>query len=211
MFRSGQDGATAGGRQLPANEREARVFFLLPPDRVDVRVHQTEVFRWGRLGADWDDGRDLMAPGEGRGFLEPPTGARGPAEGSGARGEMPFGPPERLLPDTVFSVLEVDRTVERYSWSAAPVYPPELSARGVEGSVIATYVVDTIGRVDTSTVRVLHSDDPRFTQSVRTALGGMRFRPAMRAGRPVRQVVEQRFRFQVLPAGEIARQVLTPT
>jgi hypothetical protein len=30
-------GVTEGGRQVPTDEREARVFFLLPPDRMDVR------------------------------------------------------------------------------------------------------------------------------------------------------------------------------
>ncbi|MGI8819032.1 MAG: hypothetical protein ACR2HW_07800, partial [Gemmatimonadales bacterium] len=30
-------GLTQSGTRMPANEREARVFFLLPPDRVDVR------------------------------------------------------------------------------------------------------------------------------------------------------------------------------
>jgi TonB family protein len=87
--------------------------------------------------------------------------------------------------------------VERYESSAAPVYPPELSARGKEGKVDATYVVDTIGRVDTSTIQVLQSDDPRFTESVRTALGEARFRPAKRAGQPVRQLVQQRFSFKL--------------
>ena len=51
------------------------------------------------------------------------------------------------------------------------------------------YVVDATGRVDTSTIEVVSSDDEHFTESVRTALGAMRFRPAKRAGKPVRQLV----------------------
>ena len=86
-----------------------------------------------------------------------------------------------------------------YESSAAPVYPPELSARGTEGKVEAAYVVDTTGRVDTSTIRVMQSDDPRFTESVRAALAETRFRPAKRAGKAVRQLVQQRFRFKVAP------------
>jgi hypothetical protein len=46
----------------------------------------------------------------------------------------------------------------------------------------------------------VRSDDPRFTESVRTALGGMRFRPAKRGGKAVRQLVSQRFRFQIQPS-----------
>jgi hypothetical protein len=53
--------------------------------------------------------------------------------------------------------------------------------------------------VDTTTFRVKQSNDPRFTESVRVALSGMRFRPAKRAGKTVRQLVEQRFRFRIAP------------
>ena len=203
-------GLTAGGAQLPADEREARVFFLLPPDRVDVRVHQTEIIQWGRLGGDLADGRDLVHLSPGPRLREQTYGARAPRDGSGARGEVPFGPPPALVPDTIFSVLEVDEIVERYDWSAAPAYPRELLALGVEGVVQATYVVDTAGQVDTTSIEVLYSDDPRFTQSVRTALGGMRFRPARRAGHAVRQLVQQQFRFKIAPPGGLGPQAQSP-
>lgn len=185
--------------KIPTDEREARVFFLLPPDRVDVRLRQTETVQWGKLGGDLDDGKYLTIPGEGRSWELPTYGARGKRGKSGAKGETPFGPAPSLVPDTVFSVLEVDETVERYAWSAAPIYPSELIALGTEGLVQAEYVVDTLGRVDMTTVEVLRSDDSLFTESVRTALGQMRFRPAKRAGKPVRQRVEQKFRFRIAP------------
>jgi len=95
--------------------------------------------------------------------------------------------------------------VERYEGSAAPVYPRDLIALGTEGQVQATYVVDTVGRVDTTTIQVLQSDDPRFTESVRTALGGMRFRPAKRSGHVVRQLVQQKFRFRIMPAADLSQ------
>jgi TonB family protein len=200
-------GMTEGGRQIPTDEREARVFFLLPPDRVDVRLHQTEIIRWGRLGADFEDGKHLTRPGEGRRVREPAYGARGWGERSGARGELPFGRAPAFVPDTVFSVLEVDEMVERYEGSDAPVYPRDLLAVGAEGLVQATYVVDTTGRVDTTTIQVVRSDDPRFTESVRSALGRMRFRPARHGGKPVRQLVEQQFRFRIAPASRVAEQI----
>ncbi len=189
---------TAGSRQLPTDEREARVFFLLPPDRVDVRARQTDILQWGRPGGDLEDGR-LQRASEGMRFQVKAYGARARGARSGARGELPFGPVPYLVPDTVFSVLEVDEMVERYEGSAAPGYPPDLLAMGTEGSVRAMYVVDTTGRVDTATIEVMSSDDERFTQSVRSALGAMRFRPAKRAGRPVRQLVEQKFHFRIRP------------
>lgn len=200
-------GVTEGGRQVPADEREARVFFLLPPDRVDVRLRQTEIIRWGKLGGDIEDGEHLTRPGEGRRVRAPAYGARRWGERSGARGALPFGPEPAFVPDTVFSVLEVDEMVERYEGSAAPVYPRDLLAVGAEGLVQAIYVVDTTGRVDTTTIQVGRSDDPRFTESVRTALGHMRFRPAKRAGKTVRQLVEQQFRFRIVPASQVAEQI----
>ena len=192
-------GMSEGGRQLPTDEREARVFFLLPPDRVAVRPYQAEVFRWGRLGGDLEDGAHLPAADEGWSLRARTYGARPAEDRSGARPELAFGPTSALIPDTVFSVLEVDETVERHPGSAAPVYPADLLAVGAEGMVQATYVVDTTGAVDGATIQVLHSDDPRFTESVRTALGLMRFRPATRGGKSVRQLVEQKFRFRIAP------------
>jgi TonB family protein len=197
---------TEGSRQLPTDEREARVFFLLPPDRVDVRVRQTEVIQWGKPGGDLDDGKHLTRPGEGRRIRETTYGARTWGDRSGARGELPFGPTTPYVPDTVFSVLEVDEMVERYEESTAPIYPRDLLAVGAEGLVQAIYVVDTAGMVDTTTIQVVQSDDPRFTESVRTALAGMRFRPAKRAGKTVRQQVQQQFRFRIMPASQVAEQ-----
>jgi TonB family protein len=200
-------GLTQGGRQIPTDEREARVFFLLPPDRADVRPRQTEMFQWGKPGGDFEDGELLTRQGAGRRFREPAYGARKPGDRSGARGELPFGPQPLFVPDSVFSVLEVDQMVERFEGSAAPIYPRDLLAMGTEGLVQAIYVVDTTGRVDTSTIQVMRSDDLRFTESVLTALGLMRFRPAKRAGKTVRQLVEQQFRFRILPASQVAEQI----
>jgi hypothetical protein len=202
-------GLTEGSRQIPTDEREARVFFLLPPDRVDVRDRQSEIIQWGKLGVDLEDGKQLFNPEEGSLSRMPAHGSRGRLDRSGARRELPFGPPARFIPDTAFSVLEVDEIVERYESSAAPIYPRDLIAIGVEGLVQAIYVVDSMGRVDTTTIRVVHSDDPRFTASVRTALGEMLFRPAKRAGKPVRQLVEQKFRFKIVPASELAKQQIS--
>lgn len=198
---------TEGRARLPADEREARLFFLLPPDRVEVRSRQSEIFQYGKLGGDLEDGRHLLKPDGGWLSLEPAHGARGRRDRSGARGQLPIGPPSRFIPDTAFSVLQVDEMVQRYESSAAPIYPRELIAIGAEGLVQATYVVDTAGQVDTTTIRMVYSDDPRFTASVRTALGQMLFRPAKRGGKTVRQLVEQKFRFKIVPPSDLVRQI----
>jgi len=196
-------GMTAGDRRLPTNEREARAFFLLPPDHVHVPLGQLDVIAWEAVGGAVDGGTWLTGSGD---------GVPGPAAGSGAarsgdrsyaRGDLPFGPASRLI-DTTFTLFEVDAIVERYEGTAAPAYPADLAEAGVEGLVRATYVVDATGRVDTTTIRIISSDHSRFTTSVQTALGEMRFRPAKRQGKPVRQLVEQRFRFQLGRSAQIA-------
>jgi len=196
-------GATAGGRQLPADEREARAFFLLPPDRVQAPLGQLDVIRWEAIGGALDGGTRLTGSGDGLLGRAAGSGTNLPGARSYARGDLPFGPPARLL-DTTFTVFEVDAMVERYEGTTAPVYPSDLAEAGVEGLVRATYVVDATGRVDTTTIRIMSSDHPRFTTSVQTALGEMRFRPARRRGKPVRQLVEQRFRFQIGRSTQIA-------
>jgi hypothetical protein len=57
--------ATAGGRELPTDEREARVFFLLPPDRVDARQRQTDLMQLGKPGGDLENGAQVLGPGSG--------------------------------------------------------------------------------------------------------------------------------------------------
>jgi len=194
---------TDGGRVLPDNAREARVFFLLPPDRVDTRSRQLAVSQWGKLGSDIDDGKNTTEDAVGWLLRPQATGRRGSADKAGARGQLPAG--LQLAPaDTIFSVLEVDSTVERFDWSAAPAYPPNLLALGTEGIVYAQFVVDTTGAVDTTSIRVLSSAHPEFERSVRTALRDMRFRPAKRGSHRVRQLVEQHFRFTITSTAQVA-------
>jgi len=200
-------GVIAGARGLAGDERLAGPLLLLPPDRREAPLAgQTEAFRLGQAGGLFTDGAVLDGAGSGTRTGGRPYGRQHPGERSSAIGLAPFGQAARPT-DSVFTMLEVDRMVERYEASAAPVYPPKLSALGKEGRVQATFVVDTTGRVDVASVQVLASDDPEFSESVLTALGEMRFHPATRGGRAVRQLVEQRFNFRIAPAAQVGRQI----
>jgi hypothetical protein len=187
---------SVGTFRLPTDEREARVLFLLPPDPVAATERQAEILLPGKPGSGLDQAGQLPAEGEGLRLLATTRRGRHRGERGGARKDQPIGPAPHLA-EIVYSALQVDEMVQRYEGSAAPVYPPELSAQGKEGKVDATYVVDTTGRVDTTTFQVLQSDDLLFTESVRTSLGEALFRPAKRAGQPVRQLVQQRFNFKL--------------
>src|SRR6476660_7090124 len=112
-------GMIAGGRGLSANARDTEALFLVPPDRKESPpAGQTERFQLGRAGGYFTDGPELAGAGSGTQVGGRPYGRQRPGERSRALGLAPFGPPTRLA-DSVFTMLEVDRMVERYEFSAA--------------------------------------------------------------------------------------------
>lgn len=106
-------------------------------------------------------------------------------------------PPRPLPSDNALTELQVDSAVVRDPLSAAPEYPSTLLAKGIEGFALALYVVDTLGAVDTLTIRFTNATHPDFVVAVRQALPRMRFRPAVQGGLRVRQLVQQTFRFRI--------------
>ena len=86
----------------------------------------------------------------------------------------------------------------------APRYPDILRTAGVEGEVLTSFVVDTFGRADPQSLRVLHSTHDLFTTSVRNLLPSMTFRPAVVGGRKVKQLVQQPFTFSIASPGKAA-------
>lgn len=78
-----------------------------------------------------------------------------------------------------------------------PRYPDYLRGAGVDGRVLVRFTVDTSGRVDMSSVKVLESTHDLFTRSVMDALRGFRFKPAEVAGRRVSALAEMPFEFQL--------------
>ncbi len=81
--------------------------------------------------------------------------------------------------------------------AATPRYPSILARAGVEGVVLARFVVDTLGRVERGSIVLESASNPLFGESVREALGRMRFVPARARGRAVRQLVQQPFTFAI--------------
>jgi protein TonB len=94
----------------------------------------------------------------------------------------------------VLAVSEVDVMPELRS-DFQPRYPESLRAAGVSGRVVLEYVVDSEGRVDTASVRVVLSTHLGFSAAAREALPTAHFSPARRAGRPVAVRVRQTIRF----------------
>jgi protein TonB len=97
--------------------------------------------------------------------------------------------------DQPFFDFQVEKPVAPIPGSGSPRYPEILLSAGVEGQVLAQFVVDTLGRVESGSFKVLRSDHDLFTASVRSALPAMRFLPAEVGGRKVKQLVQQPFVF----------------
>jgi TonB family protein len=155
--------------RIPSEQRESRLPIPAPPGNGEVSSRAP--------AAQQVDRQSLPQPARVRGLVPPGLASA------------------RL--DSVFTVLGVDSEVVRMDGSAAPAYPNSLLNAGIEGYVEAEFVVDTTGWVDLSSVRILNSTHQEFASSVRLALMGMRFRPAWRGARKVRQLVSQRFTFRM--------------
>lgn len=97
--------------------------------------------------------------------------------------------------DQPYFDFQVEKPVAPLPGSAGPRYPDILRSGGVEGQVLAQFVVDTTGRVEVASFKVLRSDHAMFEQAVRSALPQMRFLPAEVGGRKVKQLVQQPFVF----------------
>jgi hypothetical protein len=78
-----------------------------------------------------------------------------------------------------------------------PVYPEQLLFTGVPGQVLAEFVVDTLGHVELDTFGVISTSDPKFSQAVQRVLPDWAYAPAILNGKPVRQLVQQPFKFVV--------------
>lgn len=76
-----------------------------------------------------------------------------------------------------------------------PIYPDSLFDYAIPGKVLVEFVVDLRGNVDMETFNIVIATHPAFGESVRRAVKDQRYRPAMRKGNVVQQVVQQPFSF----------------
>lgn len=201
-------GGVVGTHSAPEMIRErlaeAAVRFHVPKDRPVGQSGTVERLQWTSLGTGVGTGPLVDAPGGAGGAVE----REAPAAGFDI-GDAQINVPELpSLPgfENAFTVVEVDSTVHRDPMSAAPVYPPDLLARGVRGATMVRYVVDTTGRADMRTFQVLHATHAEFAEAVREAMPLMRFTPAKIGEARVRQLVEQPFNFEISSATTAAAQ-----
>lgn len=97
--------------------------------------------------------------------------------------------------DAPLNATQVEKQVVPLAGNAPPRYPEVLRSSGVEGQVVAVFIVDDEGRVEEGSIRFARSDNTLFADAVRVALRRMRFAPAEVAGTKVRQLVQMPFLF----------------
>src|SRR5205085_4047898 len=71
-----------------------------------------------------------------------------------------------------------------------PVYPELLKQAQITGRVLVQAIVDTLGRAEPPSVKVLQSPNPGFDQSAKSYVTKALFRPARVHGRAVRVVIQ---------------------
>lgn len=86
-------------------------------------------------------------------------------------------------------------TPASYAGGTGPRYPDAQRTAGQEGEVLAQFIVDTTGRAEVASFKVLKASDAAFADAVKNALPDMRFTPARVKGRAVRQLVQSPFSF----------------
>lgn len=164
--------------------------YLLPPDRAQRPAAETQ--------ATWSSAQmAALPPGNPETYsaLMQQAGTPTPDVEDNAALE-PLA--EAAAAQNAFTLLDVDTGAVRDPASAVPVYPRLLERQGIEGIAVVRFVVDTTGRADVETFRLIETNHPLFGNAVREALPGMKFHPATVGPKKVRQMVEIPFGFRIV-------------
>ncbi len=118
-------------------------------------------------------------------------GPRGRPDGTGEPGTRGQGD------GSAFSAEQVDRAVLMRPGAPTPSYPEMLRTAGIAGGVVVEFIVDTLGRVEIGSIRLVHADHELFAASVERIVPKLQFLPAEALGHRVRQWVRLPFRFDL--------------
>ena len=97
--------------------------------------------------------------------------------------------------DQPYFEFQVEKQVQTAPGGPTPRYPDMLRSANIEGEVLAQFIVDTTGRYESGSFKVIKSSHDLFTAAVKNALPNMKFYPAEIGGRKVKQLVQQPFTF----------------
>jgi protein TonB len=115
-----------------------------------------------------------------------------PSDGFRSSATLPG--PGLQRPDGVIDEHLVDRVPRVIGRAPEPRYPTALRESGIQGRVVAEFVVDTLGRAEMDGLK-LDAAHPLLGESVRAVLPRYRFTPGEAAGGKVRTRVQLPFDF----------------
>ena len=118
--------------------------------------------------------------------------------GKGVQGGREKGIVAAPVENQTYFEYQVEKPVMQAPGSPTPRYPDILKSAGVEGEVVVAFTVDTTGRADISTLKILKSTHELFAAAVKSAMPSMRFLPAEVGGKKVKQLVQQPFVFNIM-------------
>ena len=158
-------------------------------DSLGIRYSDT-TFVGGHIDRVRERFTRYILPTVGRWFDLTRAAAPGPAPGRPRCGD--FTPDSLWLrPGPVYQDCEVDRPAKRRGGDPQlDLDPVRLGSAPSCLRVALSYVVDTLGAVELAAVRTLASDHPDLEAAVRASLARLKYAPARKADRRVRQVVE---------------------
>jgi TonB family protein len=104
-------------------------------------------------------------------------------------------------PNQTYTASAVDRVAELrnrgdLATAMRRLYPSHLRDAGVGGRVVAQFVVNSEGRVESGSIRIISAAHPDLGEQTRRAVADFRFRPAQKGSRNVRQLVQMAIDWQ---------------
>ena len=121
----------------------------------------------------------------------PPVGS-GPIPSTDSPGASDLGDGRRA-----YTSDEVEVPVSALPGGIRPEYPPALRSSGIEGQVVAQFIVNESGHALVETVKIISATNDLFAHSVRRAIPKMLFAAARIGERTVPQMVQQLFVFRL--------------
>lgn len=122
--------------------------------------------------------------------------ARGMRDEAAQAGWSPKPPPvDSTARVTTSAGAPAVRRTPRFLRGPMLTYPEGLRLQGITGVVWAQFIVDSTGRPEVSTLRVLYSNSPDFSMAVRRWAEAAQFEPASIDGHPRAALVELPFTF----------------
>lgn len=96
----------------------------------------------------------------------------------------------------VYSDTQIDEPAQP-TFQPQPKFPDVMRIAGITGNADMEFVVDTLGRVEPASIKLLVPTDRSFEEEARSVLLRSKFRPARMGGMAVRQLFRQRIRFEL--------------